>query len=265
MAHGLGKAAVFVIMASAVAFGVHAGQGDEPRFEAAHAEFGAEFLQTVERIEAGRKALGERWRAADRDGKRAVREEARAYVVRALTEEIFPAWMGVPWTMAVIRDGLKPNARVPWEKGRGVSCSWFVVSTLRNAGLRFSSPSAFAGTIAVHLEHSVAPGQIVRKWDITPKELEEKLVAKGPGLWVIGLNCHIGFVHVTEERAFFIHSSYVEPYAVVREPLATSEAIALSEEAGYVLAPLFRDDRLIDHWLQAGAVPFEKLPGRRKR
>jgi hypothetical protein len=229
-------------------------------FDKAHTKSGQAFLETVARIEADRRALFERWNAADRDGREAVREEARACVIEAITREIFPGWMGMPWTMAGMQEGLKPNASVPGERGRGVSCSWFVVSVLRNAGLRFAGPPRFAGTIAVHFEHSIAPGQIKRFWDTTPEALERKLVALGPGLWVIGLNCHIGFVHVTADRAWFVHSSYVEPYAVVREAISTSEAIALSEDRGYVLAPLFRDTRLIEHWLSGRPVPFEQLP-----
>ncbi len=255
---------ILLPLASACALAIElsalAGEPAAPVFDEEHARSGPAFLETVARIEADRRALFEKWSTANAEGRAAVRDEARDYFVGAITREIFPEWMGTPWTMAGMQEGLRPDASVPGERGHGVSCSWFVVSALRNAGLRFAGPSRFAGTIAVHLEHSVAPGQIKRFWNTTPDQLERKLVALGPGLWVIGLNCHIGFVHVTSDHAWFVHSSYVEPYAVVREAVSTSEAIALSEDRGYVLAPLFRDRRLVEHWLSGRPVPFEELP-----
>jgi hypothetical protein len=48
----------------------------------------------------------------------------------------------------------------------------------------------------------------------------------------------------------------------LEEALAESPAIAASRRAGYFVTPLFEDDRLIDLWLTAEPVSFQKL-GRR--
>ena len=82
------------------------------------------------------------------------------------------------------------------------------------------------------------------------------MVKWGDGLYVIGLNCHIGFLHVEGDRVTFIHSSYTSPYEVVMEPVETSDAISMSEEAGYVVSALFKDNRLIHSWLTGTKVYF---------
>ena len=240
----------------ALALFAGAAAGDEGREE--------RYRASMEQLEARRVELGERYAAASSKSQRtAVREEAREVVIGAIVDEIIPAWKGKPWTMAAIDDGLRPDARDPFED-KGVSCSWFVVSVLENAGLRLSTARRFAGTIAVHLQHALSPGKgdIHRFWNTTPRELEGKLAALGDGLYVVGLNCHVGFIHVSGGEARFMHSSYVEPYRVVVEDLTTSPAIAYSQDAGYVVSPLFEDVRLIDHWLTGRPVQFEKLEGR---
>jgi len=207
-----------------------------------------------------RAELHGRWKQErTRSERQALREEARAYLHGAIADEIVPAWLGQPWTMAVIKDGLKPNAEYPGQPGRGISCSWFVVRVLQDAGLRFAGASRFAGTISIHFARSMVSHkkQVERYSYVTPAELEQKLAAKGDGLYVVGLNCHIGFIHVKDGEAKFMHSSYVDPYEVVLEPLTESLAIELSEDAGYVVAPLFHDSYLIDRWITGNAVPFK--------
>jgi len=225
---------------------------------------GASFDDIIARIEVRRVALGARFECGDAGERARVREEARSYVVDALVEEIFPRWMGMPWTMAIIRDGLRPDARVPWEEGRGVSCSFFVVSTLENAGLRLAGRRTFAGAVALPVQRSLSPRkQDLRRWHgIGPEELRRRMLAWGEGLYIAGLDCHIGFIVVRDGRARFVHSSYTEPFRVVDEPLQKAAAIANS--SGYVVTALFRDDRLIDHWLTGRPVPFSKSWSKRR-
>jgi hypothetical protein len=215
-----------------------------------------DFERTTAAIEARRVELAARLEHAGPAERASIRDEARKYVVDAIVEQIFPAWLGMPWTMAVIRDGLKPDARVPFEPGKGISCSFFVVSVLENAGLRLAGRRTFAGAVALPIQRSLSPADkdLRRFHGIGPTGLEQKMLAWGDGLYVAGLNCHIGFIVVRDGRVRFVHASYTEPYRVVDEPLVGSAAIENSP--GYVVTALYRDDRLIDLWLKGDPVPF---------
>ncbi|MCP4680362.1 MAG: hypothetical protein GY854_33725 [Deltaproteobacteria bacterium] len=224
------------------------------------------YVALLEKIEDKRSSLYTRFKKAKGfDAKNKVRQEAQSFVVRAIVEDIIPKWLGMPWTLAVIKDGLKPNAAYPFEKGRGISCSWFMVSVLRSVGLRFVNKRDFADTISIHFQYAMSPRKkdIHRYFNTSPDHLEEKLKKLDNGLYVIGLNCHIGFLHITDGRVNFLHSSYTSPQQVVIEPLAKSEAIVLSESAGYVVSPLFQDTRLVDYWLSRTKLPFQKWSGSR--
>ncbi|MBW2261498.1 MAG: hypothetical protein JRG91_05940 [Deltaproteobacteria bacterium] len=236
-------------------------QAAQPTSQAAPPVQQPTFEQTLASIAKKQASLSARWSKADTKQEReAVRKEARAFVTEAIVESIFPAWMGTPWTMYAVKDGLKPDALYPGEEGKGVSCSYFIASILTNAGLRLESRSAFAGAIALHIQRSLAPDEedLHRYWNVTPAEFEDRLVALGEGLYIVGLNCHVGFIVVEGGEARFVHSSYVDPFEVVDEKVDASEAIANSEKSGYVVTTLFKDDRLIEHWLEGKEVAFQK-------
>ena len=86
--------------------------------KALHLKKLSEFGHTLEKVEQTRANLADKWKAAkteeEKDG---IRDEARAFVVSTIVSDIFPAWMGTPWTMYAVKDGLKPTALYPHEEG----------------------------------------------------------------------------------------------------------------------------------------------------
>ena len=219
----------------------------------------ARFDAEVHAIEARRQALATAYRTAGPAKRRALRDEARAAVVGAIRARVFPAWMGMPWGL-----GRNSTARRPFEPGKVVGCSYFLTSVLQNAGLKLSNRYHFAQAPALEIQRSLAPARkdMHRFLSIPPAELSRRIAALGDGLYVIGLNNHVGFVDVDGGRVNVVHASYTDDQVVIAEPLAEAEVIANSQRAGYFVSPIFQDDRLVEHWLKGRAVPFT---GRRPR
>ena len=213
----------------------------------------ARYAAFVEQVAARRSELNTRFAAA-RGGRAraAIRDEARRYIVDTLESRVFPAWMGMPSA-----GGPQATASMPHQAGMYISCSYFLTAALQNAGLVLESRARFAQAPAAWIERALLPpgGQIHRYGNVTPEELERRLVELGEGLYVVGLDIHVGFIVVRDGRAWFVHSSYTPPGTVVREPVVTSEAIALSRRKGYWISPLFRDDRIVELWLRRQPVP----------
>jgi hypothetical protein len=213
----------------------------------------ARYATVLAQVAAHRGELGTRYAAARGARARAlIREEARQFVVDTLVSQIFPAWMGMP-----SGGGLQATASLPHEPGMYISCSYFLTAALQNAGLVLESRARFAQAPAAWIERALLPpgGQIHRYGNLTPAELEQRLVGLGDGLYVVGLNIHVGFIVVEGGNAWFVHSSYTPPGTVVNEPVASSMAIALSQRAGYWVSPLFKDDRIVELWLRHQPVP----------
>jgi hypothetical protein len=138
-----------------------------------------------------------------------------------------------------------------------VGCSYFLTGVLENAGLKLESRARFAQAPSLWIQRALLPaeGRVYRFGPVEPTALRAQLAALGDGLYVIGLNIHVGFLVVRGADVRIVHASYASPYTVVSEPVESSEVIALSRGKGYVVSPLFRDDRLVEHWLRGAAVP----------
>jgi len=207
----------------------------------------------LQHVTARQRELGVRYAAARgaRD-RSAIRDEARRFVVETLVSQIFPAWMGMPSA-----GGPQATASLPHQPGMYISCSYFLTAALQNAGLVLESRARFAQAPAAWIERALLPpgGQIHRYGNLPPEDLERRLVELGDGLYVVGLNIHVGFIVVRDRHARFVHSSYTPPGTVVDEPVVSSLAIALSRSKGYWISPLFRDDRLVEMWLRRQPVP----------
>ena len=185
-----------------------------------------------------------------------MRAEARSVALQAMREVVLPAWLGMPW-------GLGPSSTPtrPHQPDTVIACGYFVSSTLENLGLKLGTRFSFAQAPALHAQRSLAPAprDLHVFFSIPGDELARKIAALGEGLYVIGLNNHIGFVDVRGAEVRIVHASYTGEQVVTDEPLATAEVIANSRAAGYFVTPLLQDDRLIEHWLRGEAVPLQTL------
>lgn len=225
--------------------------------EGAKVHDAAAYEAALAKIEGRRLALARRFKAAeDAGGRAAVRAEARTFTRTAMREVVLPAWLGMPW-------GLGPDSTPtrPHQAGTVIACGYFVSSTLENLGLKLDTRFRFAQAPALHAQRSLAPAprDLHVFFSIPGDLLARKIAALGEGLYVIGLNNHIGFVDVRGEEVRLIHASYTGEQLVTDEPLAAAQVIANSRAAGYFVTPLLQDDRLVEHWLRGEAVPLQTL------
>jgi hypothetical protein len=203
-------------------------------------------------LAARRTELAARHRQAPAAQRPAIVAEARALLVRAIAGELFPAWLGTRW-------GLGPNsdASRPHQPGKVVGCSYFVTAVLENAGLVLESRARFAQAPALWIERALLPagGRVHRLGALDAEELRARVAALGDGLYLVGLDIHVGFLVVRGRDVRIVHASYAAPYTVVSEPITASEVIANSRARGYFVSALFQDDRLVELWLRGAAVP----------
>lgn len=217
----------------------------------------AAYEAALARIEGRRLALARRFKAAeDAAGRAMVRAEARAVALKAMREEILPAWLGMPWGLGANSTPLRPH-----QPDTVIACGYFVSSTLENLGIKLDTRFRFAQAPALHAQRSLAPAprDLHVFFSVPGDVLASKIAGLGEGLYIIGLNNHIGFVDVRGSEVRIVHASYTGAQVVTDEPLATAEVIANSRAAGYFVTPLLQDDRLVEHWLRGEAVSLQTL------
>ncbi len=122
---------------------------------------------------------------------------ARKYILRSIAKEIIPSWYGTPWDF---------NGCTETPKEGKIACGYFVMTVLRDAGFKIPrikwSQSASEPIIKI-----LCP-KLKRFHNAEMKKVEAFLKESGEGLYIVGLDCHVGFILRTGNKNQFIHSSY---------------------------------------------------------
>src|SRR6185503_11864345 len=124
---------------------------------------------------------------------------------------------------------------------------YFVSTVLRDAGWRVERVRlAQQASENIILSLTSAP-HIKRFRRVAISDFIKAVEEWGPGVYVVGLDIHVGFIVNTGSGVYFIHSSYVEPRMVVQENASESRILMASEYR--VLGKIVADDLLIEKWL----------------
>lgn len=156
-----------------------------------------------------------------------------------LTTKIFPYWYGTKWDFNGITQ--KPNEG-------SIACGYFVTTTLRDIGLKINRVKLAQCASEEMIKNLVSEDNIIRFSNKSIEEFEKKLKNKGNGIYVVGLDNHTGFVLVNSEGSFFIHSSGIAPYKVVKDKLTESLLIVKSKYR--IVGKLSSDKKLLSNWIK---------------
>lgn len=198
-----------------------------------------QYHATLRHLEQRRTRLAAQYRQARTRPARAARlQQARALLLSALDSTIFPAWEGTPWQFY----------GQSWEPRQGsIACGYFVTTTLHAAGLRLQRTLLAKQASEVIIKNLTSEPYIHRYHGLSRAEFVEQVRALGPGLYVLGLDFHAGFLRVHEGGAVqMVHSSYLGTAAVVREAADASEAL---DSKYRVVGKVSADDALVRAWL----------------
>jgi hypothetical protein len=203
------------------------------------------YKEVVAKIDAERGALASEFQQANTQSKKnEILDRARKVVTRSVVEDLFPHWYGTDWDFSGVTE--TPN------QGK-IACGYFVSTLLRDAGWKIERVR-LAQQASENIILSLTSEPYVKRFRLIPIEDFAKAVKEwGEGLYVVGLDIHTGFIVNSGGEIYFIHSSYVEPYEVVRERAIDSRILSSSRYR--VIGKLSADDQLISKWLLKSAIP----------
>ena len=163
-----------------------------------------------------------------------VRQDANTEVVRAelisSMEMLVQFWIGTRWALGA------PQTTTP-QQGK-VNCGTFVGRILHDAGFVVNVKKLQRQPSQLIIKSFVG-GSRVRKFSgATMDRFLASVHKMGPGLFIIGLDFHVGFLLQTEEDLRFIHASF-ETETVVNEDAASAMPITSSgyRVVGKILSP----------------------------
>jgi hypothetical protein len=202
------------------------------------------FYDSVKQLAARiKQQLQHQYMRANAAGKAVVFADARHKVTALLCKEFATAWHGTPWDFNGV-------TQVP---GKGdIACGYFVTTVLRNIGVllnRVKLAQCASGQIIANLvsrEHKSWLG------DLSFDAFISNIKSNGEGVYVIGLDFHVGFLLHDGKELYFFHSDYINRKGVVKEVAARSAALRASK---YRLAGNLTADRgFLSRWLSVTSL-----------
>lgn len=189
------------------------------------------------------RAFKQRYQNCSNDTcRKIVIREAKHYIFSALTDEIFPAWYGTPWAF-------NGTSRVPRQGS--IACGSFVIFTLQDAGFRI--PTRMYRQPAEYIIKNLAsPANIKRFPNRAPMDKIVKWIqTKGEGLYIVGLDIHVGYIIYKNNKITFCHSSYYNPpQSVVNQALTEESPLT---DSNYRVIGKILDDKAVEKWINGKA------------
>lgn len=200
------------------------------------------YLSQLKSIETERLKLGKEYQQGA--NKKVVLEKARQVFVSSIDEKIFPFWYGTVWDFY-------GTTQTPKE-GK-IACGYFVTTILRDAGMRVQRVS-LAQQASEKIVKSLTSETYIKRFRNVPIEkFVGDIKTLGTGLYVVGLDNHVGFILNDGAEVYFVHSSYVEPSEVIREKAVTSPILSSSKYR--ITGNISADDKLLAKWLAQISIP----------
>lgn len=161
--------------------------------------------------------------------------ECSVVLEKALTDSIFPAWYNTKWDF-------NGTSNIPGEGE--IACGYFVSTTLKHAGFHVNryKLAQQASSIIV----SQVCGSTYMKKVVTLERVKKYMQALPEGLYIVGLDYHVGFIQIKDHKAYFIHSDYINN-KVTRE--LALESLAFQSSNVFVLGQVSNNAPLLKKWL----------------
>ncbi len=158
------------------------------------------------------------------------------YLTNILLDDIFPHWYGTEWDYNGITE----------TPGKGyVACGYFISTTLRDLGLNMNRYK-FAQQTGLNGAKTLQLGEDVKKFYTNNNDIPARMVKElKPGLYQVGLSCHVGYLLIRNSEAWFIHSNYIHSGVMV-ELARDSEAF---DSNVYVISEITYNRKLIKKWI----------------
>ena len=194
------------------------------------------YATIVERIKAKQLDIQNNFKS---ENKEKYLNESSTFLYVSLVDSIFPSWYNTIWDFNGI-------SNIPKE-GK-IACGYFVSTTLKHVGFnldRYKLAQQAASVIITEV-----CGSNVKRY--TSKESLIEFYKKGTdGLFIVGLDFHVGFLVVKNHEVYFVHSDYFKGKVVSEIALNST---GFSATKSYVIGEITNNSILMTSWINSTKI-----------
>ncbi|MNV07977.1 hypothetical protein D3C71_984320 [compost metagenome] len=187
-------------------------------------------------VENQRVLFQKEYKNADESVRNNILERAESYLLTTITHDFFDQWTGTEWDF-------NGTTRTP-RKGK-IACGYFITTVLSDAG--FKIPRVKWAQQASEYYITRMTSDVKRFSNQTSEYMKTYFLNQPDGLYVAGLDSHVGFVCKSGDEITFTHASYYDPtIGVQTEELTEDNPFAKS---AYRVVGRILGKEMIQKWI----------------
>ena len=173
-----------------------------------------------EDVSIRRKRLRKRYEEASTNADRdAALVDARK-LLESIAPEMMRCWLGTKWDF---------NGMTETPGDGKIACGYFVNTILRDTGFNLPRIKLSQQPSQTILRAFVPRTSMTVMSNASYQRFSEDLLSNEPGIYIVGLDNHVGFILHQGSSFRFIHASGRPPWTVVDEPADHAQSLELSK------------------------------------
>lgn len=194
------------------------------------------YPELIAQVKKQQTAFKTAYQKADSTSRDSIIEAAQDYLLTTITTDFFNHWYGTEWDF-------NGTTRTPGE-GK-IACGYFITTVLTDAG--FKIPRVHWAQQASEYYIQRMTTDIKRYSGASMEKVITYFKEREDGLYVVGLDSHVGFVYKRGKKLQFVHASYYNPKEGVKsENLDSKNPLSASE---YRVIGRVLDKEMVRKWL----------------
>lgn len=201
-----------------------------------------------ERIQEKQNLFRTEYPTVDQSLKEGLVALARDYIAVTLCDSIWSHWYGTSWDFY-------GTTETP-QKGN-IACGYFVTTTLKHAGYNIDRVTLAQQAASVIITTLCGKGKTKIIGNNNTNALIKYLETQSDGVFICGLDNHVGFIEKVGGKIYFVHSSgLTNQLKVMKEEL--SESMAIQYSNAYYVGDLLGNKETLLKWINGEKIPLTK-------
>ncbi|MFT3845060.1 MAG: hypothetical protein QM725_08410 [Lacibacter sp.] len=137
-----------------------------------------------------------------------------------VADSLISFWYGTKWNF---------NGTTEIPGNGSIACGYFVTTVLRDAGMQINRVKLAQCSSETMIKQLTEKSSLQKFSNEPLKSFTDKVSKHDKGLFIVGLDCHTGFLYNDGTEIYFIHASYATPKIVIKEQAGKSGILAASK------------------------------------
>lgn len=197
------------------------------------------YTEVKEAIAKEQKIMAIQYVAAGENDRKKIREQVCQLWINSIGTGLYRHWKDTPWDF---------NGTTQTPKQGAIACGYFVTTMLQEMGMKLHRVR-LSTCAASEMMQQLVPHQKMNKLNnLTYNAFCDSLLHLGKGVYIIGLDYHVGFIVNDGQAVWFVHSYFVEQKGVTKEAVSLSASLYSSNTKW--LVSLTGDTAFVENWLK---------------